>query len=174
MLGRLNIPVADVDVIRFMPGKLSRKRGPVPGAAFLSFKHPSSYHNFMSAMQMGSVSLLEGEDDDCQPVAEVAVYQKTVDRDRSDKLESTIENSNDYKAFCESLEAPVAKVVSAEAKLEAGQSLSSVNEEMEKLKDPKMSAIVVYLREKGKRQSELKRMKRNMCVEITRCLDVML
>lgn len=114
----------------------------------------------MSNFKNSTVPFLPEESDDCQPVVEVAVYQKIIERGRHDKYESTIESSSDYMAFCEQLNSPAVKVTSAEARLEAGQSFTTSSTLTEAEKDPKMSALVVYLREKGRKQMELKRLKR--------------
>jgi hypothetical protein len=98
-LNTLNIKKSDVDILSFMEGKISRKRGPVPGASFLSIRDPAAFHCFTSALRADNgPAFLAGEPPDCQPSAEVAVYQRCVEREhRHDKLDNTIESSTDYK-----------------------------------------------------------------------------
>lgn len=159
-LEKLQLDMSDVHILHFMEGKLSRKRGPVPGACFLSFKKPQSFHMFASVMKSGEIPFLIGESPECQPCLEVAVYQRVEERDRQDKLQGTIESSSDYKAFCEQLDAPTSKLPTAEARLVAGESLSSSSSLTDKEKDPKMSALIMFLREKGRKQMELAKLKK--------------
>lgn len=151
-LAKLNVSPDSVEILRFLEGKLSRKRGPVPGACFLLFKDPASFHQFMSKMNLGSIMLLEGEAPECQPTLEIPIYQKVVEKDRFDKLDNTLESSADYQAFLHTLEKPVPKLISAEARLEQAENNKNAPELDDK--DPKKTALLVYLKELDKKQKD--------------------
>eukprot|EP01041_Mallomonas_annulata_P005261 gene5261-10528_t len=86
----LNISISNVDILHFMEGKLSRKRGPIPGTGFISIRDEESAVLFLSNCP-NPILFLED--------VQLAPFQKVPKPPRVDKLSDTIYEDEEYKLY---------------------------------------------------------------------------
>lgn len=144
--------VSACSTLYFVPGKLSRKRGPIPSRGYLSFSSAETAASFTDLFREtppsfggGAVPGPGGGGGTDVPVARLALCQKTFrSKHRRDSRQDTIERDADYKAFLETLQAPPEK--------------PSSDPQFDQSKDdgqkgaPKVAALVEYLRDRKTRK----------------------
>jgi Smg-4/UPF3 family len=138
-------------ILYYAPGKLSKKRGKVTGAGYLTVDRdasvePATIVDRIAAAVHSVAAVFDshdrGDPTGPRPLVELAPYQRVFRaKARRDNFDGTYDKDPEYKAFCEALAAPVEKLPSADVQLD--------QREAEGIVAPKpTSALVEFLRER--------------------------
>ncbi|CAM9231100.1 unnamed protein product, partial [Discosporangium mesarthrocarpum] len=144
------------DILYFNAGKLSKKRGKVPGTAYMRFTrgkdidvdaNVSKFKAAVISCEALSAGKERGRDGTPPPVVEPAPFQKLFrQKPKRDLRVGTIKKDAAFKAFCEALEAPVEKLPSADVQADI--------REAEGKEDPEpVNALLEYVKERRLRRS---------------------
>eukprot|EP00597_Dinobryon_sp_UTEXLB2267_P014758 CAMPEP_0170110526 /NCGR_PEP_ID=MMETSP0020_2-20130122/7907_1 /TAXON_ID=98059 /ORGANISM="Dinobryon sp., Strain UTEXLB2267" /LENGTH=407 /DNA_ID=CAMNT_0010335831 /DNA_START=137 /DNA_END=1360 /DNA_ORIENTATION=+ len=145
----------------FIEGKISRKRGPVFGAGFISVKSEVQFLLFLNTVP-SKYPFIEVDSIDSQPEVCKAPNQRVFRfKEKGDRHVDTYETDPGFIDFKSSLEQPVEKRVSAERQLDLSNAKKEKESEQSRaalaLEKIRSSPLLKYLREKAAKKLSEKR-----------------